>query len=208
MSIPFPQSLMNSTFHSYRQIVLLLLMNALAIPMVFGQVKYEKEYRIRKDEVPAMAGQFVSAIDFAKRVKWYYEENFTGHSIEAKFKADGYPHSIEFDTTGMLEDIEIGRAWKELPVPVQRQIDTSLQSDFMKYKISKIQIQYQGGPQSLLAFLNSGKLDPGEIMIRYELILRGKVDGIWQLFEKTFDASGHPVRTEVILPQPSDHLEY
>jgi hypothetical protein len=51
-----------------------------------AQKKYEKEYRIKQEEVPEEALEFIhsAAIDFSE--KWYFEENLEGNSIEAKFK--------------------------------------------------------------------------------------------------------------------------
>ena len=51
----------------------------------FGQQKFEKEYRIKSDDVPITAIKFIEKITDKKRLKWVAEESKDGKTIEAKF---------------------------------------------------------------------------------------------------------------------------
>ncbi|MEL7341524.1 MAG: hypothetical protein AAGM67_13685, partial [Bacteroidota bacterium] len=74
-----------------------------------AQEKLEKERRIQDDEVPAAARSFIDSCMFGGTIKWYSEEELDGMSVEAKLKEVGYRYSIEFDTLGQIEDVEIER---------------------------------------------------------------------------------------------------
>ena len=46
-----------------------------------AQIKYEKEIRIQKVEVPEKASGFVDSMNLAKKIKWYKEIGYKINSI-------------------------------------------------------------------------------------------------------------------------------
>ncbi|MDQ4139839.1 MAG: hypothetical protein M3142_04880, partial [Bacteroidota bacterium] len=126
--------------------VILLITN-----QTFGQTKYEKEYRLKPQEVPVEARKFVDALRFSGKVKWYFEENLKGNSIEAKVTNNQKRYSLEFDTLGNLQDVEVQIDWLEIPEVTRNNISGSLDSEYSDYKINKIQVQYTGKNSILLS---------------------------------------------------------
>ncbi|MEL6254700.1 MAG: hypothetical protein AAFR87_22000, partial [Bacteroidota bacterium] len=72
-----------------------------------AQIKYEREYKLKPTEIPMPAKIFVDSCKFSTQITWYKEESQDGKSIEAKLKHKGKKYSIEFDTVGLLQDMEI-----------------------------------------------------------------------------------------------------
>ena len=73
-----------------------------------AQNKYEREHRILKSQFPEKAlGLITDKLVGAKRVRFYKEIDSAKISYEAKFKKDKLRYSVEFDTEGTLEDIEV-----------------------------------------------------------------------------------------------------
>jgi hypothetical protein len=100
--------------------------------LAFSQLKYEREYRISKEEVPEEALAYIQKIGFDKKVKWYREEGLKSWSIEAKTRDNGQLYSIEFDSLGRIEDVEIKIKWKEVHEEGKKAIEEVLRKDFSK----------------------------------------------------------------------------
>ncbi|MEM6378487.1 MAG: hypothetical protein AAF705_09745 [Bacteroidota bacterium] len=174
-----------------------------------GQTKYEKEYRIPVKDVPEEALNYVNQYGFIKRIKWYKEESLTGMSIEAKSKKDKQKYSIEFDTNGQLQDVEIGFDIEKISTEVRALIQTSLNKEFDRFKFRKIQKQYAGPPQYILDYL-TGKvteLDPS-VRIQFEIVLEGRKASKAHLYEYTFSKAGALVSKNRIVLRNTDILEY
>ncbi len=120
-----------------------------------AQEKYEKESRIREKYVPTKALQFIDSSDLKSRIRWYLEEGLNRKSIEAKFKHEKVRYSVEFDTLGNVEDIEIEIPWEDLNSQLKDSISLHLKKDCLKHKIVKVQIQYSGSESELLAKLKT-----------------------------------------------------
>ena len=103
----------------------------------FGQEKLERESRINSEEVPVTSLLFVDSLNFTRKVKWYREEGLAGVSIEAKSKKEGQKISVEFDSTGNIEDIEIQVEWKTLSDGLKDRITTQLDQECLRYKIDR-----------------------------------------------------------------------
>jgi hypothetical protein len=173
----------------------------------FSQNKFEKEYRIKPDKVPIKALQFfrTSNTDFSK--KWYYEENQVGNSVEAKFNHSDERFSVEFDTLGNFQDIEVEKEFDELPKAFQERISAELKNKYTKHKIRRLQVQYSGAIKSFQNFLdNENPLH--NYHIYYELIVKGKSDKQTELYEITFNPQGEMVKTEKIIFRNTDNLEF
>ena len=173
----------------------------------FGQEKYEREYRIKEREVPAAAREFVSAFSFDKKIKWYAEEGLNTRSVEAKTKFQGKRYSIEFDTLGNVQDVEVEIAPDELPVQTRGAIDTVLKREFKDLKFIKIQVQYTGDRDSLIAF-HQGRLSDGRVTTKYEIILKGENESGVSWYEYRFAADGSIESRAVVVFRNTDNLEY
>lgn len=177
---------------------------------IFGQEKYEKEYRIHKHIVPVQAQKFIEALQFTKKIKWYREEGINNtYSIEAKTKHKSKKYSVEFDSSGVIEDIEIEIGWKEISIKTRNNITQYLNDHFEKHKIHKLQIQYTGSQDSLLkAVLNKDSRQDHDVAIHYEIVLRIKKGKKHQKLEILFDEGGKMIRKSKILLLNTDILEY
>ncbi len=189
-----------------KAIVLCNLFMLIAITAI-GQKKYEKESRLKQEKVPSKALQFINSLDKEIKQKWFFEENLKGNSIEAKFKLNKKKYSVEFDTIGNLQDIEIVYDYKELIEVEQKRITKSLKKSFESYKIKKIQKQYTGDIATLATF-ESAK-SPNEICnYAYEIVLKAKKNKEWKLFEIAMNAKGEIIEISEIIFRNTDNLEY
>ena len=173
----------------------------------FGQTKYEKEYRLKETEVPEIAKRFVNSLDSDAKVKWYFEENLAGNSIEAKLKYNRNKYSVEFDTSGNLQDIEIEKDYSEIPEVTRIKLDSSLDSIYLKHVIRKVQAQYSGKISTLSEFVRTENPD-NLYDLRYELIVKGRKNRGWKLYEITCNKNGEIVSTSEIVFRNTDNLEY
>jgi len=173
----------------------------------FSQQKYEREYKIKKENVPSAALAFMGNTIEDHKINWYLEEQLEGKSIEAKFKLEKKRYSVEFDTRGVLQDIEIEVNNNGIPETVYNTIIKYLTDTSEKFRINKIQIQYSGLVPSLESFIQSNPLSSG-YTIKYELVVQIRREGQWQLYEISFDASGQVQATSRIILRNTDNLEF
>lgn len=174
---------------------------------LFAQEKFEKESRIKKTNVPLKARLFVDSLQPQHSIKWYKEEGLLENSIEAKFKNDKTLYSVEFDTLGNIQDLEIEINWEHIPSSVSDSIYAQLKMDCLKNKIVKVQRQYSGKKSLLLSFQNF-HLKRESLVINYELIVRCKEQNNVALFEYLFDENGQFISRSTIVFKNSSHLEY
>lgn len=172
-----------------------------------GQTKLEREYRIRTEAAPEAARAFVSALSFEGRVRWYVEESLEETSVEAKTKHQGQYYSIEFDSSGRLQDIEVEISREAIPLETRSKITTHLDSLFSKNTISKIQIQYTGNETTLQELIKNGNT-PGAYAVKYELIVKGSGKNGKRLYEFLFSETGLPEKMSLIVLRNTDNLEY
>ncbi|HMQ46960.1 MAG TPA: hypothetical protein PKA00_08175 [Saprospiraceae bacterium] len=174
---------------------------------LFAQVKYEKESRLKEKDVPSIALDFIDSLAIKKKVKWYLEVGFNRTSIESKFKMNNHKYSIEFDTLGNLEDIELQIKWDELNKTLQDSIDFHLREDCKKFIVRRIQIQYSGDRSVLLPKIKTGE-SAEDYMIKYELVVKCCYENNINLFEYLFSNSGQKLKVSQIVFKNSSHLEY
>ena len=185
----------------------LLLLLLLGLFTANGQIKLEREYRLPMESVPLSAREYVDAFAFSSKVKWYYEENLLGNSIEAKVKENKKRYSIEFDTLGNLQDIEVEAKWNQLPDKAKVQIVEELTRKFTKHKIDKLQFQYSGHKEVLLALIQHG-ITSDRYTTKYEIVVNAKTAGERRLYEITFNAAGVLEQLSEIIFKNTDNLEY
>lgn len=191
--------------YKFKFIVAVLLL--LVANNAFAQDKYEKESRIKLDEVPSKARLFIDSLKFDTKEKWYKEEGLDRISIEAKFNLNRARYSIEFDTLGTIEDIEIEVKWNSLNENLKDLIVEKLNQDCSDHKVVKVQRQFTGSENNLFLQLKSGKA-AADLTIKYELIVRCKNQNGVDLFEFLFDEEGTIVSKSKIVFKNSSHLEY
>ena len=175
---------------------------------LFAQEKSEVERKVKASQVPQKAVSWMEKT-FGKKngISWYEELSSGKLSYEAKFKWNRRWHSVEFDRSGNIEDIEIRISNKELPDAFRLAFRSYLDSAYTKFKVMKIQEQWSGEPQALAEAVKNGDLSG--ITIRYEIEFYGKNnDRKDELWEGLFDRDGNLVRQRKIILRPSDNLLY
>jgi len=182
--------------------ILVLISNSL-----FAQEKFERESRIKEIEVPQKALQFIDSSYLKTKIRWYKEIGLKNVSFEAKFIQNRTAYSVEFDSLGFIEDIEVEVDWFDLEQAIKDMISSDLEKDCSKYKILKVQIQYSGNESELLRFITNQKLNLS-LSKKYELIVRCKKQQETSLFEILFDHQGQPISNSKIVFKNSSHLEY
>lgn len=187
-------------------IYILLLITFTPSSNLFAQEKFEKESRIKQKDVVAKALSFMDSLHFPNKVKWYKEEGLSGKSIEAKFKYQKALYSVEFDTLGNIEDIEIELNWDDLESNLKDSIFLQLKSNCLKHKIVKVQKQYTGSESQLLSILNPTKNQ--SLTTKYELIVSCSLQKTVELFEYLFNDNGKIISISKIVFKNSSHLEY
>ncbi len=174
---------------------------------VIGQDKVEKEFRVKKKDVPAEAKKwFKDAFEGAGKVNWYYEESSDKGSYEAKLKYRGLEYSVEFDTTGKIEDIEVRQEWEDLPHETKDNINNYFLSNYIKYKVLKIQKQYTGSPDNLEDLIDEDETEG--ITVRYEIEFHGKTEKENELWEGLFSSNGSLLKVRKIKMMPTNNLEF
>jgi len=173
-----------------------------------SQVKYEKERRVKVEEVPSEALNFMQEFLPEKKVKWFYEEGTFGNSYETKFKKNGFKYSIEFDTIGKIQDVEIIIQIDEIEGYIYENIKTTLNQILENYSIQKSQIQYVGNIYDLLSLNDLKKAHIQQLGIAYELVVKGKIDGEVKLIEFNFSQTGDLIHQSELHLQNFDNLEY
>mgnify|MGYP001072790456 CR=1 FL=1 len=170
-----------------------------------AQQKIEREYAIKTTQVPKSAVQYVDQVFEGRKTKWYAEESQKGRSIEAKVKQDGTIYSIEFDESGKLQDIETLIRFKSLPEKLRTAIDKTLEAEFSRIKINKVQRQWTGSAKTLQLLLAKKKAAEA-YTTRYELIIRGTKDRRTSDYEVLVDDQGALIRTSKIISKDNPHL--
>lgn len=189
---------------SIKAIILLTLI--FLIQSLEAQEKLEREYRIRKDIVPLKARTFIKSLSFLHTVKWYGEESLNGKSIEAKTKHNRRKYSIEFDTQGNLQDVEIEISKTKISNEAFKNILLNLEKEFVTFKIIKIQKQLTGSEKDIKKYIIDNIRN--DVILKYEIVLKGKKSKGKQLYEFTFSEKGNLEKKEKIIFRNTDHLEY
>ncbi len=174
---------------------------------VLSQQKYEKESRIKGKNAPINAINFVNSLGATGKIKWYLEENLDNKSVEAKFKFNKKRFSIEFDTSGLIQDVEIKIDELEIESSIKSAINFQLDSICSKYKIKKIQVQYAGSESVLLSFLKNS-VTKEKPTTKYEIVAKCKSNNKTELIEYLFSANGQLLEISKIVFKNSSNLEY
>lgn len=173
----------------------------------FAQEKNEVEKRIKVKDAPQEAKTWLKdAYENQRKTKWYYQTDGNEEGFEAKLKHKKHLHSVEFDTTGEVRNIEILMAEEEVNKKVMQNIHSYLKSNYNKFKISKLQIQYTGEGDDLEDIIDEDEFE--DITIHYEIEFYGKSDTEDELWEGLFDAEGQLIERRKIVLKATDNLDY
>lgn len=179
----------------------------IAAPAALSQVKYEREIRIRPAEVSAGARAFAEAALPAQKIRWYREINVDFFSYEAKAKKDGRRYSIEFDTSGRVEDVEKEIEFSALNAILKHKIDSTLSGLFSRHHIVKTQLQWTGEAPALQDLVRSGATEK-TYTERVEIVYKCREHSRHKLYEALFDAAGVLLSKIEIIPRNTDNLDY
>ena len=172
----------------------------------FAQQKHEVERGVREEAVPAPALGWLDQIAPEDKVQWYFEETSGKKSFEAKYKKNGTRYSVEFDTTGVLEDVEIIKRWGDLAPELQQELLKHFETTYRKHKIRKIQQQISGDEQVVRKWLLDGNAP--DIVYRYEIEYYAKSENGKALWEGVFDDKGVELSKRKVILRPTDNLNY
>lgn len=129
----------------FKYSILLLTFGAIAINSYAQEIgeKYEKEERIKQEEFPKPALELIKPIlKKGKRTRYFKDYNKDTYFFEVKTIFKDEKISIKFYKDGSLLDIEILKIIDELPEEIQKHVLEYFQSNYKKFKLNRIQIQY------------------------------------------------------------------
>ncbi|HSW67618.1 MAG TPA: hypothetical protein VLH16_03475 [Bacteroidales bacterium] len=173
-----------------------------------AQVKFEREIRVRAEEVPAKAVEWIdSTFTGTKRgFKWFYEISADQHSYEAKFRWRDSRFSVKFDKSGVLDDVEVEIDWYDIPDIVRQNIINYLETNFLAHKILRIQRQLIGSPYDLYQFIRHNQ--GNHTTINYELKIRARRTHQNELWEALFNAEGELLSIQLVVLTPSTIFDF
>lgn len=172
----------------------------------YSQTKFEREYRIKPKNVPQKAISYIDSLKLENKIKWYKEDNSDYFTYEAKFYYNKLKYSIEFDSTGSIEDIEIEVDYKSISEEIRLKICSQLDSVYSKIKIIKTQLQFTTNAKNLSLIINNGVNHLSNK--KYELVIKGKINDKSYIYELQFTETGALESKAKILLKNSDHLEF
>lgn len=175
-----------------------------------SQVKYEREFRILREQFPQASLESVQPyLEGARKLRFYKEIDSSRRSYEIKFKKDRLHYSVEFNEQEELEDVEVIIKPVDIPEETWTTITKDLQSKWSKYKVRKIQQQY---PRE--AFTSDSETFQKAFQnlilpeIRYEMVVRGKTEDGYRDYELLYGATGELLLMRESLPPNYDHVLY
>lgn len=176
----------------------------------YSQTKNEQEKRINQSEFPKIAQNYFNFIAHkTKYLKFYKETDAKKQSFEAKFKINKLHYSIEFDTLGKLEDIEVLVKKRDISKKALKQIDAYFSSNFKKCRIIKIQKQYINhstkNDQYYIAYIIE---NPNNKHTHFEIIAEIKTKQKHELREFTFNRDGKFEKSRLITSSSYEHALY
>ncbi|TXE09599.1 hypothetical protein FUA26_08910 [Seonamhaeicola algicola] len=187
-------------------IFLLLFCNALC----FSQVKNEKEERIKQAHFPELASSYFSFIaNNASYLKFYKETDGEKVSFEAKFKLNKLHYSVEFDSIGTLEDIEILIKQKHIPKASLQKIKRHFSDKFEKIRFIKIQKQFiNNSSKTDKQFIEHIVNNPNQKPTHFEIIAEIKTKERHELRELTFNENGTFKKSRKVTSASYEHALY
>jgi hypothetical protein len=171
--------------------------------------KNEREIRIKKTDFPSHSLDLIAPyLQKVTRLRFYKEYDGEKSSFEAKFKKQRLLFSVEFDSTGTLEDIEFRIKKVDIPHDSWKAIETYIDQNFKNTRIKKIQQQYVVKTDNAKLVLKDAFQNLIKPYINYELIISSKDAKGFQEYELLFNAEGKFISSRKSIPQKYDHVLY
>jgi hypothetical protein len=174
--------------------------------LCFSQEKIEKEVSVKVQDVPSAAKEWLKdAFESVQKPKWFLEYSQNGKSFEAKFRYQDHYYSVEFDSVGFVQDVEIEIDQSEVSSEVWKEISAYFEKEFQQVKVEKIQRQFSGLPEDLEDYFDEGEHE--NLLVKYEIVFQGKKE-LWELWEALFDDSGRFLSILKVQIRPTDNLVF
>ncbi|HET8858878.1 hypothetical protein [Marivirga sp.] len=182
--------------------------------------KYEREEKIKEEEFPKPALELIKPIlKKGTRTRYFKDHDEDTYYFEVKTIYKEEKISIKFYKDGSLLDIEILKEFNELPVDIQKHIQQYFQSNYKKYQLNRIQIQYNreeeyedgkieidDDEEYVEEFL---ELDLEDLIIKYEIEAEVlNEDNERGFFEFLFDVEGKTEQIKKIIKRADDNILY
>lgn len=202
-----------TVFEEYKKVILKMKKFYLLFMVVFltasanAQYKVEKELSIKKESAPQPMQAFIDVHPFHKRIRWYKELSLKGLSYEAKTSYKNFFYSIEFDSTGILQDLERIVLFKNIEDSTREKIEDELSKEFKKIKIKKVQEQFEDNDEKLHQLIE-GKRPTSDFDFKYEIVFRGKKGKETKYYEVLTTSTGTMIAISEIKNRPIYNLEF
>ncbi len=174
---------------------------------ISAQTKMEKEYRVKQDKVPENAQKWIiQNFPEAKKVKWYQEISNGKTTFEAKLQWNKTPYSVEFDSVGTIEDVEMTIDFEEIELTTRKTIEQYFLGNYKKHKVLKVQKQFTGNLSQFRQYLEN----PNQtgITTNYEVEFQGITPESNELYEALFNQSGQLIQRKTIKTEANINLDF
>lgn len=173
--------------------------------------KNEVERSVNRNDMP---DKVLSLIDEfwpnLRGIKYYEQTDGDDTTFEVKLEWQGDQYSIEFSTEGAIMDVEKLISFQDIPEPTRDAINRDLESQFNKYRLMRIQIQFLAADEDDeddSDFIDDIlEEDADDYEIRYEIELDGENRRELGSFEMLYGESGTLIEKRRILRRSLDNI--
>ena len=173
--------------------------------------KNEVERSVNRSELPSKVSMLI--VEFwpdLVGIKYFVQTDGDETTYEVKLKWRGDQYSIEFSTEGAVQDVEKLISFEAIPESTSGAITRDLESQFNKFQMTRIQIQYIAADEDDeddSDFIDDIlEEDADDYEIRYEIELDGENKHELGSFEMLYSASGTLLEKRRILRRSLDNI--
>ena len=176
----------------------------------YSQTKIEYEHSIALDSFPESARNSLKDLPVGiKKQRFYKELSNNKVSYETKFKYHKKYYSIEFGSTGILEDIEIIIHKNHINPDCKAAMEKHFNVRSIKFRWLKIQEQYRfDGEYDTSLFILDVLRGESSIRPYYEIIAEVKNNRSYTLKEYNFNTQGQVLSEKTVDPESYTHVLY
>lgn len=174
---------------------------------LFAQLKYEREIRLKRSQVPAELYDYVKSLAPGLRVRWHKEYEINGVGYEAKFKHKGQNYSVEFEEDGTLEDLEVAIIISDIDASLFEKLDAKLKAELTVYNILRLQRQILASKQEVIDYFND-KTNLAQLCKNYEIKVWTRIDNQIITLEYLFDSNADIISKLRVIDKFDDNLIY